>query len=477
MNVKLEEFKKDIKTKKVAVLGIGISNTPLIKYLGSLGVKITAFDRADETALGDTIKKLDGLDIKYSLGPDYLKELKGFDLIFKTPKVRFDIPELVREAEAGAEITSEMELFCKLCPARIFAVTGSDGKTTTTTLIAKILEKHGYKCWLGGNIGTPLLDKIDEIGETDMVVLELSSFQLHTMRNRIHTAVVTNISPNHLDVHTSMNEYIDAKKNIFLYQNENDTLVLNYDNKITREFASEGPGKVIFFSRREQLEQGVVISGGNVVYRDSGGKERVIVGTGDILLPGSHNLENYMAAAAATIDFVEPGDIKKVASSFTGVEHRNEHVRDINGVSFYNDSIGTSPTRTIATINSFSKKVILIAGGYDKHIPYDEMGETLAARVKCLVLIGQTAGRIEKALTDEIERTGRGKDIPVIHCPSLEEAVMKAYENAQESDIVLLSPASASFDMFKNFEERGNAFKKIVDELACSIGAKNTLNG
>lgn len=470
MNVKLEELKKDIKSKRVAVLGIGISNTPLIKYLGSLGVKITAFDRADETALKDTICMLDGLDIRYSLGPDYLKELKGFDVIFKTPKVRFDIPELLREAEAGAEITSEMELFCKLCPARIFAVTGSDGKTTTTTLIERILARHGCKCWLGGNIGTPLLDRIDEIEESDMVVLELSSFQLHTMRNRIHTAVVTNLSPNHLDVHTSMSEYIDAKKNIFLYQNENDTLVLNYDNKITREFASEGAGKVVFFSRREQLEQGIVISGGHIVYRN-GGKERVIIDIGDILLPGNHNLENYMAAAAATIYFAEPNDIKEVASSFTGVEHRNEHVRDINGISFYNDSIGSSPTRTIATINSFSKKVILIAGGYDKHIPYDEMGEALASGVKCLVLIGQTADRIEKALADEIARTGRGKDIPVIHCSSLDEAVRKAYENALENDIILLSPASASFDMFKNFEERGNAFKKIVNELACSIEA------
>lgn len=465
MNVKLEEFKKDIKARRVGVLGIGISNTPLIKYLGSLGVKITAFDRADKTALKDTINMLDGLDIRYSLGPDYLKDLKGFDLIFKTPKVRFDIPELAREAEAGAEITSEMELFCKLCPSRIFAVTGSDGKTTTATLIEKILGTHGYKCWLGGNIGTPLLDKIEEIKETDMVVLELSSFQLHTMRNRIHTAVVTNLSPNHLDVHTSMKEYTDAKKNIFLYQNENDTLVVNYDNKVTREFASEGAGKVIFFSRREQLTQGIVISGGYIVFRN-GAKERKIIKIGDILLPGNHNLENYMAAAAATIDFAEPSDIKDVASAFLGVEHRNEHVRDLNGISFYNDSIGSSPTRTIASINSFSKKVILIAGGYDKHIPYYEMGETLVSRVKCLILIGQTADKIEKALSDEVERTGGGKDIPVIHCSSLDKAVRTAYENALEDDIILLSPASASFDMFKNFEERGNAFKKIVNRLS-----------
>lgn len=464
MNDRLEQFKREIATKKVAVLGIGISNTPLIKYLGNLGVNITAFDKADENTLKQSLDELKQFNVKYSLGPDYLKELKGFDVIFKTPKIRFDIPELLREAEAGAEITSEMEVFCKLCPARIFAVTGSDGKTTTTTLIYRILSRQGYKCWLGGNIGTPLLDKIDDIHEDDMVVLELSSFQLQTMRNRLHTAVVTNLSPNHLDVHKSMKEYSDAKRNIFLYQNENDTLVANYDNDTTREFAKEGPGKVILFSRRSQLDEGVVLSGGSIVYR-SGGKDLEIVRTDEILLPGEHNIENYMAATAATIDFVKPAAIKAVAAGFRGVEHRIEHVRDVNGVSFYNDSIGSSPTRTIASIKAFKSRVILIAGGYDKHIPYDELGETLTERVKCLILIGQTADKIEKALRDETARSGRGADIPIIRCSSLEEAVRKAYENAAEKDIVLLSPASASFDMFKNFEERGIAFKTIVNSL------------
>lgn len=465
MNDKLEQFKKDIVTKKVAVLGIGISNAPLIKYLGKLGVKVTAFDRAEEDALKPTIEALDGLGVDYSLGKDYLEALKGFDVIFKTPKVRFDIPELLREAEAGVEITSEMEVFCKLCPARIFAVTGSDGKTTTTTLIDKILSRHGYKCWLGGNIGTPLLDRIDEIEETDMVVLELSSFQLHTMRNRINTAVVTNVSPNHLDVHKSMQEYVDAKKNIFLYQNENDTLILNYDNSATRAFAGEAAGKVVFFSRQTELGDGMMLLDDKFVYR-TGGKESEILNTDDILLPGVHNIENYLAAAAATIDFVLPEDIRDIAASFRGVEHRNEFVRELNGVSFYNDSIGTSPTRTIASINSFKGRVILIAGGYDKHIPYDVMGKALVNKVKCLVLLGQTAVKIETALKDEIVRSGAGVDIPVFHCTTLEEAVRKAYEASAVNDIIILSPASASFDMFKNFEEKGLAFKNIVNSLS-----------
>ncbi len=465
MNEKLEQFKRDIATKKVAVLGIGISNTPLIKYLGSLGVKVTAFDRAEEAALKPAMDELAGLDVEYRLGPDYLEGLKGFDVIFKTPKVRFDIPELLREAEAGTEITSEMEVFCKLCPARIFAVTGSDGKTTTTTLIYKILNQHGYKCWLGGNIGTPLLDRIDDIDASDMVVLELSSFQLHTMRNRINTAVITNVSPNHLDVHKSMQEYSDAKKNIFLYQTDKDTLILNYDNPITREFAGEAPGKVIFFSRQSDLrDDGLIVSRSKLICR-TGGKDIEIVDSSDILLPGVHNIENYLAAAAATMELVSPEDIRNVAVSFRGVEHRNEHVRDINGVSFFNDSIGSSPTRTIATVNSFNGKVILITGGYDKHIPYDIMGEMIVNKVKCLVLIGQTAGQIEKALKDEIAHSGKGTDIPVIRCTSMEEAVQKAYGRATEKDVIVLSPASASFDMFKNFEERGNVFKNIVNSL------------
>jgi UDP-N-acetylmuramoylalanine--D-glutamate ligase len=464
LNEKLEQFKKDIVKKRVAVLGIGISNTPLIKYLGRLGVEVTAFDKAEKEELEPALRSLEGLKVEYSLGPDYLEKLWCFDVIFKTPKIRFDIPELLREAKAGAEITSEMEVFCRLCPARIFGVTGSDGKTTTTTLIYKILEHSGYRCWLGGNIGTPLLDRIDEISGSDMVVLELSSFQLHTMRSRINTAVVTNLSPNHLDVHKSMQEYIEAKKNIFLYQNENDTLVLNYDNAITRSFAAEGPGRVIMFSRTNDVDEGVVLAGGRIVYRH-GSRELDIVAADEIKIPGVHNVENYMAAAAATADFVKPTDVRAVAVSFGGVEHRSEHVRTVNGISFFNDSIGSSPTRTMATIRAFRDRVILIAGGYDKHLSYDEMGEVLAERVKCLVLFGQTSDKIESALEAEVQRSGRGADIPVFRCASMEEAVKIAYENAVPGDVVLLSPASASFDHYKNFEERGNHFKKIVGEL------------
>ena len=464
MNQKLSDYKKYIRNKRVAVLGIGISNTPLIKYLAAIGVDITAFDKSEEKDLKDQLKALDGLKINYSLGKSYLSNLKGFDVIFKTPKVRYDIPELVAEESRGAEVTSEMEVFCNLCPARIFAVTGSDGKTTTTSLINEMLKGQGFKCWLGGNIGTPLLDKLDEIDENDMVVLELSSFQLHTMKCRLNTAIITNMSPNHLDVHESMNEYIDAKKNIFRYQTEADHLILNYDNDITRSFAQEAKGKVVFFSRTKALEEGMILENNNFIYKTDR-KSESILAADEIFLPGVHNIENYLAAATAVAEYVDSEVIRQVARSFKGVEHRNEFVRELKGIKFYNDSIGSSPTRTIATMKSFKQKLILITGGYDKNIPYDDMGKILTEQVKCLVLIGQTGALIEKVFYDEMEKSGKGREIAVFKCHTLEEAVEKAYSNAVENDIVLLSPASASFDMFANFEVRGNRFKEIVNNL------------
>jgi len=464
-NKKIEEFKNYIKNKKVAVLGMGISNIPLISYLAQMGVDITAFDIAEEHQLEHVIAKFSNYKfIRYSLGKNYLDNLKGFDIIFKTPKVRFDIPELQRERERGAVVTSEMELFVDLCPAEIIGITGSDGKTTTTTIVYNILKEEGYKCWLGGNIGTPLIDKVEEISEGDKVVLELSSFQLHTMKKSPNVSIITNITPNHLDVHKSMEEYVDAKKNIFRHQNNNDIVVLNHDNEITRKMAREARGKVRFFSRLNEVEEGTYIRDGVIYFREKG-EEREIIKTDRILLPGLHNMENYLAAIAAVAHLVNSSSIDKVAYGFAGVEHRIEFVREINGIKFYNDSIGTSPTRTIASINAFKQKVILIAGGYDKKISYDIMGKVIAEKVKALVLLGQTAPLIEKALLDEIYISGKGADIPIIKCSSLEEAVMEAFNQAVEGDIILLSPASASFDMFKNFEERGNKFKEFVHKI------------
>ncbi len=464
MNNKLEQFKKDVKNKKVAVMGIGISNIPLIKYLVSFGVDITAFDKSSEEKLADAFTQLEGLPVKYSIGSDYLSKLNGFDLIFRTPGMRPDLPELVQAVNNGAELTSEMEVFLKLCPAQVFAVTGSDGKTTTTTLIYKILSEEGYNCWLGGNIGIPLLSKIDEVAETDKVVLELSSFQLMTIRDCPSVAVVTNLSPNHLDVHKSLQEYIDAKKNIFIYQKENGKLVLNYDNEITKSFNYEARGEHVYFSRLSNLEEGVVYQDGMIMVK-KGNKSTVIVEGDKIKIPGVHNIENYMAATAATIDYVKPETIAKIATTFNGVEHRIELVRELNGIKFYNSSIDSSPSRTIAALKTFKNKVILIAGGKDKGIPYDSIGEIIAEKVKCLLLIGATASRIEEAYKNYLQQRDIDNEIEIIHCDSYEEVVKEAYGQAKSGDCIILSPASTSFDMFKNFEHRGNVFKELVNKL------------
>ena len=464
MNLKLKEFKENIIGKKVAVLGVGISNMPLIIYLAKLGVNITAFDKQTAEKLAVSIKKLELYNVKFSLGDDYLTRLKGFDIIFKTPVVRYDIPELIQAKSDGSIITSEMEVFFELCPAKIFGVTGSDGKTTTTTLIYLLLKKEGYNCWLGGNIGMPLLEEIDHITETDMVVVELSSFQLQTMSKSANVSVITNLSPNHMDVHKSYSEYIEAKKNIFKYQNRNDKLILNYDNEETKKLVYEAKGQTEMFSRVSNLEEGFFIENDYIVSKRKGMKTQIIK-KDDIQIPGEHNVENFLAAISATSDFVSLKTIKNIAISFNGVEHRNEPVTSIKGINFYNDSIASSPGRTAATLAAYKEKVILIAGGKDKKIPYDKIGKVIYEKVKLLILIGQTSELIESAYKNYIKLHNIHNEITIIHCGSYQDAVEKAYESAIEGDNIILSPASTSFDMFKNFEERGKLFKKIVMEL------------
>jgi UDP-N-acetylmuramoylalanine--D-glutamate ligase len=326
-----------------------------------------------------------------------------------------------------------------------------------------MLSEEGYKCWLGGNIGMPLLDRIDEIMEEDMVVLELSSFQLHTMHNRLHTAIVTNLSPNHLDVHKSMEEYVDAKKNICRYQIPEDTVVVNYDNEITRQISNECKGKHVFFSRLYDIK-GVVAKDNSIII-NLGGEPVNVIDEDQILIPGKHNVENYLAAIAAVYEMVSLDSIRKVAQTFAGVEHRIELVRELNGVKYYNDSIASSPTRTIAGLNSFRQKVILIAGGYDKKIPYDVMGSIIIDKVKVIILLGKTGPKIKEAYLHECKKRGIESEIPIFEVNSLEEAVKTAKNESANGDIVTLSPASASFDMFKNFEDRGNKFKEIVKGL------------
>lgn len=454
---KLDEFKYNVAGKNITVIGIGISNLPLIKYLVSLGANVTACDRRSAEDLGENYTELEKLGVKFNFGDGYLNNLSG-DMIFKTPGMRYDVPELLKAKENGSIVTSEMEVFFEVCPSHIIAVTGSDGKTTTTTLIHKMMTDAGYKTWLGGNIGNPLLTDTEKMKENDWVILELSSFQLHTMRKSPEIAVITNISPNHLDMHKDYKEYIDAKKNIMLYQNEGDTLIVNADNQVTADIGKSANGAVKYFSRNGMAD---VYLDGNIIKR--GIVE--ILNIKDIKIPGMHNVENYMAAIAAVSGLVSKDVIVNVAKTFGGVEHRIELVRTLDGVKYYNSSIDSSPNRTINTLRVFPNKVIMIAGGKDKGIPYDEIGPALAEHVKVLILIGATSDKIQEALDAEINKTGNGKDIEVIRATSYEDAVNTARSKAHDGDVVLLSPASTSFDMFRNFEERGNLFKKIVNEL------------
>lgn len=469
LNSNFENFKTNIKNCKIAIIGIGVSHTPLVNFLYKLGAKITVFDRADKTKISKKISEFDDFEIEFSLGEGYLDGLKnGFDYIFRTPGMRPDVPEILEAVDAGAILTSEMEVFMKLCPAQIFGVTGSDGKTTTSTIISKMLETEGFSCWIGGNIGRPLLDKIEDIKPDHKVILELSSFQLMTMKKSPNVAVITNISPNHLDFHQSYHEYVDAKKNIFLHQildsDENKCrVVLNFDCPDSRDLKDEissSMTELIWFARTNNLEKGVWVEDGWIVFE--GYK---IMKTTDIAIPGSHNIENYLAAIAATAGYVSVESVLKVAKSFQGVEHRIEFVRELNGVKYYNDSIASSPSRTTAGLHSFDQKVVLLAGGKDKGIPYDDFGETIAQCCKKLILIGSTADKIHESLNCYIKETGEGKEIEIYRCSTYDDLVHTACKVSESGDIVILSPASTSFDMFNNFEERGQVFKDLVKKL------------
>ena len=457
--MQLDEYLSELRTKRVAVIGVGTSNTPLIELLCRAGVSVTARDRRKKEDFGAEYDRLTALGAGFRLGADYLAELDE-DVIFKTPGVRPDIPELSAAFSRGSVITSEMEMFFEVCPCPIIAITGSDGKTTTTTLVAELLKAAGYRVHLGGNIGTPLVDKVPDIDSSDYAVVELSSFQLMTMTQSAGTAIVTNVSPNHLDYHTGMDEYIASKKNVFVHQSREGLLVVNADNEISAGFASEACGTVRTFSRREQQPEGCWFDGENIYYSEDG-ESTMLISRSEIALRGLHNIENLMAAFCAVIDLVGIEKCRRVARTFTGVEHRIEPVRTLGGVQFYNDSIASSPTRTIAGLVSFEQKVILIAGGYDKHIPYDDFGRVVRDRVKTLVLLGATGHKIRSAVLN----ADNGELPEMLEASTMEEAVSLAASRAVSGDVVILSPASASFDMFKNFEERGNCFKKIVSAL------------
>ena len=456
MKKDFKEFKDFIRNKNVAVVGIGVSNIPLINFLLKLGAKVTAFDKKTKEELGEIYDDFISKGVKLELGESYLDNLTGVEVVFKTPSMRIDCDALVKVKNEGAYVTSEMEEFVRYCKGKVYAITGSDGKTTTTSIVAKLLETEGYKTWVGGNIGTPLFSRIEEVEDDHMVVLELSSFQLMTMDSPVDMAIVTNLTPNHLDMHKGMQEYIDSKKKVFLYQNECDTLVVNRENEITYGFEKEAKGHVREFSSKRVIPNGAYYEN-SVLYLE--GKE--VCNKDNIIIKGMHNVENYLAAFIATKDDVKIETMKKVAETFGGVEHRCEFVREIDGVKYYNDSIASTPTRTVAGLKAFDKKVILIAGGYDKHIPFEPLAEDGYPYIKEVIILGATKYKIKEAF-DKL-KLEKGIDIATAMVDSLEEAVEVSRKIATPGDIVTLSPACASFDMFPNFAVRGNRYKEIVN--------------
>ena len=462
MNTTTKAFFDSMKGKTVAFIGIGTSNLPLIKQFADKGAKVLACDRKDFASLGDNGVKAKEYGAELILGDDYLQNIQA-DIVFRSPGTPFYKEELCRLRENGTVLTSEMEVFFDLCPCNTIAVTGSDGKTTTTTIISEMLKAAGKTVHLGGNIGKPLLPEIENILPDDWAVVELSSFQLISMRKSPDIAVVTNLAPNHLDIHKDMQEYIDAKKNIVLHQNAFSKAVLNLDNEIADSFSESVRGQLAKFTVRETLFNGAYLDGTKIIYSDFG-KTTEVMDYRDIKIPGMHNVENYLAAISAVWGIVDVDTIVSVAKTFGGVAHRAEFVREFKGVKYYNDSIASSPTRTaLGTLSLYQEKIIIIAGGYDKHIPYEPLGPVINDKVKVLILLGATAPKIEAAVKGAENYSADA--ITIINVTNMEDAVAAAAENAKEGDIVSLSPASASFGLYRNFEERGNHFKAIVNGL------------
>ena len=464
-NEKLIEFNNYLRGRKVAVIGLGVSNIPLIDYLHDLKSEVTFFDGREIDDIDKSIvDKIVNYGMSFSFGKGYLDKLVGFDIIFRSPSCLPTVPELVEEAKRGAIITTEIEMVLELCPCLVIGITGSDGKTTTTTLVSEIIKADGKTCHLGGNIGTPLFTKIDQMLPEDIVVLELSSFQLMNMKISPKISIITNITPNHLNVHADMEEYVEAKKNIFKHQDEDGLLILNYDNEITRKCAEEAKGKVVFFSSKNRLNNGYIVDteDGKIKVSENG-LRRHVFDTKNMKLRGVHNFENASCAIIATKDLVKKESIDQVLTEFKGVEHRLELVKETTErVKWYNDSVSSSPTRTMAGLNAFTfKNIILIAGGYDKNLDYTVLAKPILENCKAAILLGQTADKIENALNDELKKSGQ--EFPIYRCSSLKETVEKADEISIKGDIVLFSPASASFDMFKNFAERGKIFKEYVN--------------
>lgn len=472
MNEKAKQYFDSLKGKKVAFVGMGVANVPCAEFLAKQGITVYACDKRDREYIGkDICERLDALGVNFSLGDDYLSVLPDMDLVFRSHGILpFQNPWIGECIERGQKVTTEMEVFFKLCPSKIFAVTGSNGKTTTTTLITNMLREQGYKVYLGGNIGKALMPELETITENDIAVVELSSFQLLTMGNMKDTpdvAVVTNIECTHQDHHISLDEYVDAKRNVLIYQNSDCRTVLNADcdysigNRVYHDMRYDVRGKLSEFSILHPVERGAYMNeNGEIIYKD-GDDETYVMNKDDIRIPGSHNIENYCAAISAVWGYVDKENMLKVARNFAGVEHRIEFVREFDGVKYYNDSIATSPSRVISGLRAFGRKIIVIMGGSDKGNDMSEMVPDIFKYVKILVLNGATADKIYDTV---VNYDGyKESSLEIIKTDNLENALKEAKARAQKGDIVSLCPACPAFDQFKTFEYRGRKFKELVN--------------
>ncbi|MBQ7128865.1 MAG: UDP-N-acetylmuramoyl-L-alanine--D-glutamate ligase [Clostridia bacterium] len=463
MDTRVEKFLNSMNGKKIAFCGIGRSNLPLVALFKKYGACITVCDRKERSAFSqDVLESVEKTGASLKFGEDYLKNL-DIDILFRTPGMYFNQPILQEFIKKGVVVTSEMEVFFDICPCKIYAITGTDGKTTTTTIVSKVLEKAGKKVFLGGNIGTPLLPLIEQMTADDVAVVELSSFQLISMRKSPDISAVTNIFEDHMNVHKDMAEYIGAKINILSHQNAFSRTGLNMDNEETKKLSSLVRGKLIYFSRKQKPETGAYLSHDGYLCYTENGKTEKIIHKDEIKIPGLHNVENYLTAIAVLHGDVENDCFVSVANEFGGVEHRIEFVRELDGVRYYNDSIATSPASVTAGLKAFGKKVIIIAGGSDKQLDYTTLSGAINKYVKVLILLGETAEKIKKAVVED--KTYNQNEIKIIDADTLENAVNIARENAVLGDVISLSPASASFDKYKDFEERGRHFKKVVKDL------------
>ena len=458
----IEQLRELVRGKKVAFIGAGVSHKRCIEQFVEMGARVTLCDQKKSLEeFGDYADTLRRLQVDLSLGEHYTDGFAGQDIIMRTPGYEYYKPELQAALQAGTMVTSEVELFFEYCPCEIIAVTGSDGKTTTTTLIAKMMEAAGRKVFLGGNIGAALLPQLGAVTPDAVAVVELSSFQLISMRRSPKVAVVTNVTPNHLDHHKDMQEYIDAKRNILLWQEPPCRAVLGYENDVTRAMQRDCKGEQVWFTRLHETGNGAFLrASDDMLCYAADGAVTPVAARSEVKLRGLHNVENLLAAIAAVWGRVPVEAMHQVAATFTGVEHRIEPVRTLDGVTYYNDSIASSPTRTIAGLRSFDRKIILIAGGYDKKIPYEPLAPEILAHVKPLVLLGATGPRIEKAVREHPGFAASG--LRILHAAGMQDAVEQARAAAESGDVVSLSPASASFDLYPNFEVRGRDYKRIV---------------